>query len=80
MSALRRYRESAQYTSSGAITQSESVTAVTMDDFFHALSLIEPSSQRGETSIEVTKTSWDEIGGLEDVKSVWFTVPHHSFI
>ena len=40
---------------------------VTMDDFKNAHRGIEPSAMR-EFLIEIPKVSWDDIGGLEDVK------------
>ncbi|KAK7934060.1 hypothetical protein WMY93_004956 [Mugilogobius chulae] len=41
--------------------------AVTMDDFKWALSQSNPSALR-ETVVEVPNITWDDIGGLEDVK------------
>merc|ERR1712127_981256 len=41
--------------------------AVTQDHFRHALGVSNPSSLR-ETVVEVPNISWDDIGGLEDVK------------
>merc|ERR1712099_140639 len=41
--------------------------AVTQDHFRHALGVSNPSSLR-ETVVEVPNVSWDDIGGLEDVK------------
>jgi transitional endoplasmic reticulum ATPase len=40
---------------------------VTMNDFISALSEIEPSGMR-EVSVEIPKVTWDDIGGLEDIK------------
>ncbi len=40
---------------------------VTMDDFMEALKEIEPSALR-EVIVEVPDVSWDDVGGLEDVK------------
>ncbi|GEM_PF-85335 len=40
---------------------------VTMDDFMEALKEIEPSALR-EVVVEVPDVSWDDVGGLEDVK------------
>jgi len=40
---------------------------VTKDDFMEALKLVQPSALR-EISIEVPDVSWDDIGGLEEVK------------
>lgn len=41
--------------------------AVTMDDFRWALSQSNPSALR-ETVVEVPQVTWEDIGGLEDVK------------
>ena len=41
--------------------------AVTMEHFKAALGIVNPSSLR-ETVVEVPNVSWDDIGGLEDVK------------
>ncbi len=40
---------------------------VTRGDFMEALKLVQPSALR-EISIEVPNVSWDDVGGLEDVK------------
>lgn len=40
---------------------------VTMDDFNQAMRMIEPSALR-EFMIEIPNISWDDVGGLEDVK------------
>ncbi len=40
---------------------------VTMDDFMEALKEIEPSALR-EVVVEVPDVSWEDVGGLEDVK------------
>lgn len=44
--------------------------AVNQDHFRHALGVSNPSSLR-ETVVEVPNISWDDIGGLEDVKVRW---------
>jgi transitional endoplasmic reticulum ATPase len=41
---------------------------VTMDDFLEALTEVEPSALR-EVFTEVPDVTWDDIGGMEDVKS-----------
>lgn len=41
--------------------------SITMADFQAALREIEPSTTR-EVYVEVSETSWDDIGGLEDIK------------
>jgi transitional endoplasmic reticulum ATPase len=40
---------------------------VSMEDFHHALKMVQPSAMR-EVLIEIPKTKWNEIGGLEEVK------------
>lgn len=40
---------------------------VSMDDFMHALGDVEPSGMR-EVSVEIPKVTWDDIGGLDDVR------------
>jgi transitional endoplasmic reticulum ATPase len=40
---------------------------VTSDDFTAALSEVEPSGMR-EVSVEVPKVTWDDIGGLDDIR------------
>lgn len=40
---------------------------LTMDDWNHAKSLVGPSITRGVT-VEIPKVSWDDIGGLKDLK------------
>jgi len=42
---------------------------VTDEDFSHALKVVEPSAMR-EVLIEVPKVTWEDIGGLEDVKKL----------
>jgi SpoVK/Ycf46/Vps4 family AAA+-type ATPase len=46
---------------------------VTMDDFSHALKMVEPSAMR-EVMIEVPNVKWDQIGGLENVKGALIEV------
>lgn len=41
--------------------------AVTMDNFRHALEITNPSALR-ETVIEIPTTTWEDVGGLENVK------------
>jgi len=38
------------------------------NDFIQALNMIEPSAMR-EVMVEIPDTSWDEVGGLEDIKN-----------
>jgi transitional endoplasmic reticulum ATPase len=42
---------------------------ITMADFQEALREVEPSTTR-EVYVEISETSWDDIGGMEDVKDV----------
>lgn len=41
--------------------------SITMDDWKQAKSVVGPSITRGVT-VEIPKVSWDDIGGLNDVK------------
>ncbi|GHO45410.1 CDC48 family AAA ATPase [Ktedonospora formicarum] len=43
--------------------------SITMADFQAALREVEPSTTR-EVYVEVSETSWDDIGGLEDIKKL----------
>lgn len=67
MAALRRIFP--QATMMGGSLQVEQLLelTVTMADFHTALRSVEPSATR-EVAVEVIHTSWDAIGGLEDVK------------
>jgi len=56
---------------------------VTMGDFLEALKNIHPSAIR-QIVVEIPKTSWDDVGGLEDVKndlieSVIWPMKHRNF-
>lgn len=42
---------------------------ITMADFQDALREVEPSTTR-EVYVEISETSWDDIGGMEDVKEI----------
>ncbi len=42
---------------------------VTREDFMNALKEVEPSAMR-EVMVEIPQVSWDDVGGLEDVKIV----------
>jgi len=42
---------------------------VTREDFDHALKMVEPSAMR-EVLIEIPQVKWEDIGGLEDVKTL----------
>ena len=67
MSSLRRTFPTAVLTSGSIPTEQLLALTVTMDDFRDALMSIEPSAAR-EVSVEVGRTTWDDVGGLEDVK------------
>ncbi len=66
MSALRRYLPDIDLEKPIPVGMLEKME-VTMDDFKNAHRGIEPSAMR-EFLIEVPKVSWDDVGGLEDVK------------
>ncbi|KAI9013080.1 P-loop containing nucleoside triphosphate hydrolase protein [Gaertneriomyces semiglobifer] len=50
-----------------AINHSPEATAITQASFQHAMHICGASTQR-DSVVRFSKTSWDEIGGLEDVK------------
>ncbi|HIP58259.1 MAG TPA: AAA family ATPase, partial [Archaeoglobus profundus] len=67
MKALRRYLPKINLNSDEIPIDVLESIKVTMDDFKEALKEIEPSAMR-EVLVEVPKVTWDDIGGLEDVK------------
>lgn len=42
---------------------------ITMADFLEALREVEPSTTR-EVYVEISETTWDDVGGMEDVKEI----------
>lgn len=58
VSAVRR--------SSGS-NESASLFSLTMEDWKHARSVVGPSITRGVT-VEIPKVSWEDVGGLRDLK------------
>jgi transitional endoplasmic reticulum ATPase len=67
MNALRRVLPHIDY-QRGYIPYETLVSlSITMSDFQQALREIEPSTTR-EVYVEVSETSWDDIGGLEEIK------------
>jgi transitional endoplasmic reticulum ATPase len=67
MAALRRTFPRAVLTASSIPTESLLGLTVTMADFLEALKGIDPSAAR-EVAVELTRTSWSDVGGLADVK------------
>ncbi len=67
MSALRRTFPRAVLTSGSIPTDHLLALTVTMADFADALRGIEPSAAR-EVAVEMGRTTWDDVGGLEQVK------------
>ena len=67
MAALRRTFPHAALTAASIPTEQLLGLTVTMDDFRDALRTVEPSAAR-EVAVEITRTSWDRVGGLDDVK------------
>ncbi len=67
MAALRRTFPRAALTSGSIPTEELLALSVTMADFRDALRGIEPSANR-EVSVELGRTTWDDVGGLEEVK------------
>ncbi len=67
MAALRRAFPRAVLTSGSIPIQDLLTLTVTMSDFQDALRGVEPSAAR-EVSVELTRTSWDDVGGLNEAK------------
>ncbi len=67
MSSLRRAFPRAVLTPGSIPIQDLLTLTVTMADFQDALRGVEPSAAR-EVSVELTQTSWDDVGGLLDAK------------
>jgi transitional endoplasmic reticulum ATPase len=68
MNALRRVLPHIDY-QRGYIPYETLVSlSITMSDFQQALREVEPSTTR-EVYVEVSETSWDDIGGLEEIKN-----------
>ncbi|WP_457550052.1 CDC48 family AAA ATPase [Archaeoglobus sp.] len=67
MKALRRYIPQIDMNSEEIPLELLESMKVTYDDFKSALKEIEPSAMR-EVLVEVPKVTWDDVGGLEDVK------------
>jgi len=66
MSALRRYLPEIDLEKPIPVSILEKME-VTMDDFKNAHRGIEPSAMR-EFLVEIPKVSWEDVGGLEDIK------------
>ncbi len=67
MKALRRYLPQIDLNADEIPIEVLESIKVTMDDFKEALKEIEPSAMR-EVLVEVPKITWNDVGGLEDVK------------
>ena len=67
MKALRRYIPKIDFNSEEIPLELLESMKVTFDDFKAALKEIEPSAMR-EVLVEVPKVTWNDVGGLEDVK------------
>lgn len=67
MKALRRYLPQIDLNSDEIPIDVLESIKVTMDDFKEALKEIEPSAMR-EVLVEVPKVTWNDVGGLEDIK------------
>ncbi len=67
MKALRRYLPQIDFNAEEIPIELLESMKVTWDDFMEALKEIEPSAMR-EVLVEVPKVTWDDVGGLEDVK------------
>ncbi len=67
MKALRRYLPQIDLNEDEIPLELLESIRVTWDDFMDALREIEPSAMR-EVFVEIPKVTWDDVGGLEDVK------------
>ncbi|HET8843078.1 MAG TPA: AAA family ATPase, partial [Ktedonobacteraceae bacterium] len=67
MIALRRVLPHIDYENSYIPYETLVNLNITMADFQEALREVEPSTTR-EVYVEISETSWDDIGGMEDVK------------
>ncbi|MHA1711965.1 MAG: AAA family ATPase, partial [Candidatus Freyarchaeota archaeon] len=67
MSALRRIIPEINFEQETIPAEVLNRLVVTQDDFMNALRSIEPSALR-EVAVEVPNVSWDDIGGLKEVK------------
>ncbi len=67
MVALRRYLPKIDLNSEELPADLLESIRVTMDDFKEAMKGIEPSAMR-EVLVEIPKVSWEDVGGLEDIK------------
>jgi transitional endoplasmic reticulum ATPase len=68
MKALRRYLPKIDFNNEEVPIEILESIKVKWDDFMDALREIEPSALR-EVFVEVPKVSWEDVGGLEDVKN-----------
>ncbi|MET1125004.1 MAG: CDC48 family AAA ATPase, partial [Archaeoglobaceae archaeon] len=67
MKALRRYLPKIDLNAEEIPFELIESMKVTWEDFMEALKEIEPSAMR-EVLVEIPKVTWDDVGGLEDVK------------
>jgi transitional endoplasmic reticulum ATPase len=67
MKALRRYLPKIDLNSEEIPSEVLDSIRVTLDDFREALKGVEPSALR-EVLVEIPRVTWQEVGGLEDVK------------
>ncbi|HKS70583.1 MAG TPA: AAA family ATPase, partial [Ktedonobacterales bacterium] len=67
MASLRRTFPRAALNNASIPTAELLALTVTLDDFQEALKGIEPSAAR-EVAVELSRTGWDEVGGLDDAK------------
>ena len=68
MAALRRHLPGLQFGSTAISTEVLMAMEVGMTDFTDALAEVEPSGLR-EVAVEVPNVRWDEVGGLEAIKT-----------
>lgn len=73
MSALRRLMPDIDFAQAHIPYEKLMELEVTMDDFMSALTEVEPSAIR-EVFTEIPEVTWDDVGGLEDVKRLLIEV------
>lgn len=67
----------ATWSASKRASKDADMLRLTMEDWKHARSVVGPSITRGVT-VEIPNVTWEDIGGLRDLKVCKYTCPSHS--
>lgn len=67
LEALCREATMSAYKRSSSANEENGIFSLTLEDWKHARSVIGPSITRG-VSVEIPKVTWEDIGGLTDLK------------